>query len=345
MDAAVLIVDDVADFGLAALLHTFDTANRLRSKLESAPPPWNIRYVAVGDSARTSNGFTVPTTPVSDLPDDVDLMIVPSVHITEPEPLIELVSSPVSVPILDAIRRAHSHGVHVAAACAATFYLAEAGVLNGSPTTTSWWLGPAFRRRYPAADLDEGRILCRGNRVTTAGAGLAHIDLALSFIHAQSPTLAELVPKYMTVGNRGNQVDFAIPEVVARGDSLTAEFERWVRSHLTDQFQLSRAARHLGVTARSLQRTLQGELGMSPMDFVDEIRLERATHLLGTTSLTVDAVATQVGYLSAAALRGLIRRRRGMSIAQIRTTHRTVCRPGSVRSGDEPAVSTARQGR
>lgn len=50
-----------------------------------------------------------------------------------------------------------------------------------------------------------------------------------------------------------------------------------------------------------------------------DIRLERAAHLLRTTALTVDTMAAKVGYLNGGTLRNLVRRRRGMSMAAVRS--------------------------
>ncbi|WP_327114095.1 helix-turn-helix domain-containing protein [Nocardia sp. NBC_01730] len=320
MDVAVFVVDGVADFGFAALLETFNTANAVRSELADPPQPWRVRTVSFKTDIRSGNGYTVPTIPLDELGDEFDLMIVPAVNVLAAEALIELVSARASRPVLDRLIAARDRGVHLAGACTGTFFLAEAGVLDGSPATTSWWLGPAFRRRYPLVELNESRTLCRGRNVITAGASLSHMDLALSMIAARSPALAERAMRYLAVGAGRPQREFIIPEVVARGDSMTAAFERWVRDHLTENFRISHAAKAIGVTERSLQRATHAELGMSPSEFVHDIRLERAMHLLRTTSLTVDAVAARVGYLNAGTLRSLFRRRRGMSISEIRTT-------------------------
>jgi transcriptional regulator GlxA family with amidase domain len=318
MDVAVFVMDGVADFGMAALLETFGMANALREELTPAPEPWQVRTLSLGESVRSGYGHTVPTTRLEDLPQMPGMMIVPAVNVLGAEDLVGLVSSVANQPLLERIRQAHAAGAQLAGACTGTFFLAEAGVLDGSAATTSWWLGPTFRRRYPRVALDESLTLCRGRRVTTAAASLSHIDLALSLVHAASPALAELVVRYLAVGNRTTQTGFAIPEVIARGNSLTAGFERWVRGHLAEQFRISEAAVALGVTERSLQRATHAELGISPMDFVNNIRLERATYLLRTTSLTVDAVAARVGYLNAGTLRSLVRRRRGISITELR---------------------------
>ncbi|NUP29849.1 MAG: helix-turn-helix domain-containing protein [Nocardia sp.] len=318
MDVGILVVDGVADFGLGALLGAFGTANALRKELENPPAPWNVRAVSVGTSVRSGSGNLVPTTPLGEIPVQLDALAVAAVDILEPEPLVELVTDPEHTRVLDHIRAARAQGVHLAAACTATFFLAESGVLDGSPATTSWWLGACFRGRYPQVQLDESCIVCHGDGITTAGASLSHMDMALSLIYRTSPELAERAMRYLAVGSRASQAPYAIPEVVARGNSLIVGYERWVREHLSEQFLIATAARELGVTERSLQRATRAALGMSPKDFADDIRLDRAVQLLRSGDRTVDAVARDVGYVNASALRALARRRRGLSLAEIR---------------------------
>ncbi|MET8794947.1 helix-turn-helix domain-containing protein [Nocardia sp. NPDC004568] len=319
MQVAIFVVDGVADFGLSAVLETFDLAGALRGEIDRPPTDWDVHVVALGDSVTSARGQAVPTTPLSELSGrPLDTMIVPAVNVLAAEALVELVSSAAHAPVLDRIRDVHADGVHLAAGCTGTYFLAEAGVLDGSPATTSWWLGPNFRNRYPHVQLDESRIICHGNGVTTAGAVLSHLDLALSLVHRGSPDLAERAARFLAMGNRTNQWQFVIPEVMARGNPLIAAFERWVRAHISEQFLIASAARELGVTERSLQRAVRADLAMSPKDFADDIRLERAVYLLRTTTKTVDSIAAEVGYLSGGALRALIRRRRDLTVAEIR---------------------------
>jgi transcriptional regulator GlxA family with amidase domain len=95
-------------------------------------------------------------------------------------------------------------------------------------------------------------------------------------------------------------------------------FERWVRGHVAEPLQISGVAAAIGVSERTLQRTTAAVLGMSPIDFLHEIRLDEATFLLRTTSQTVDAVAAAVGYQNTSTLRALVRRRRGTTISALR---------------------------
>ncbi|MBO0854721.1 MAG: helix-turn-helix domain-containing protein [Nocardia sp.] len=319
MDVAIFVMDGVADFGFTALLEAFSTANGLREGLSAPPEPWNVQVVSLGSSVLSGHGHTIPTVRLDDLGGRLDVMMVPAVNVLRAEALIRLVSGDENRAVLQRIREIYERGAHLAAACSGTFFLAESGILDGSAATTSWWLGPSFRRRYPNVRLDENLTVCRGRHIITAGAALSHLDLAISLIHGSSPAIADLVGRYMAAGNRKSQANFVVSEVIARGDSMTAAFERWVREHLAERFRISQVAHELGTTERSLQRATLAELGMSPKDFVDEIRLEQAAKLFRETALTVDAVARKVGYLNGSTLRNLARRRRDMSLAELRS--------------------------
>ena len=67
----------------------------------------------------------------------------------------------------------------VAASCYGTFALAEAGMLDGLPATTTWWFADVFRQRYPKVQLDVDEALVDSGNVITAGAMTAHTDLVL----------------------------------------------------------------------------------------------------------------------------------------------------------------------
>jgi len=241
--------------------------------------------------------------------------VMPAVGLKSPQQVVDYVRDHPSLPAVLSLREA---GCGLAAACSGTFFLAEAGVLDGLLATTSWWLAPAFRSRYTAVKLEQSRTLTQDDRVTTAGAAFAHIDLALSIVQQQSPALAEMVARHLLIGDRPSQAVFAIPSLLARNDPTMTTFERWVRDHIAEPLQISRIAAEIGVSERTLQRTTSAVLGMSPIDFVHEIRLDQATFLLRTTNLTADAIAAAVGYQNTSTLRTLIRRERGSTINALR---------------------------
>jgi transcriptional regulator GlxA family with amidase domain len=61
-------------------------------------------------------------------------------------------------------------------------------------------------------------------------------------------------------------------------------------------------------------------LGKSPLSYFQSLRVERAVHLLKTGNVTVDEVASRVGYADGVTLRALLRRRLNVGIKEIRRT-------------------------
>lgn len=313
MRIAVLVVDDVFDTGLASVLDLFETANELS---DPDADRYDVSVVSPRGSAHTHLGFAIPLSPLPRAAPD--LVIVPALACKQPDTIVAALDRPDVADAMALIRRWHARGVRLAAACTATFVLGRAAVLDGRRATTSWWLGPTFRREFPAVDLEEAAMLVVDRQTLTAGAALAHLDLALAVIRERSPNLASLVARYLLIDDRPSQAAFATSEHVAHDDDLVKRFEIWIRSHLAEPFDLARVARAIGSSERTLQRRVRAVLGKPPVTFVQDLRLERAVHLLRVTQGSVDEIAGAVGYGDASTLRTLLRRRLRLGVRELR---------------------------
>lgn len=313
MRIAVLVVDDMFDTGLAAVLDTFDAANELAG---GPSLRHEVSVISPRARVRTHHGFTIPLQPLPKKPPD--LVIVPALACKQPDAIVGALDRRDVGDAVALLRGWHDRGVRLAAACTGTFVLGRAAVLDGRRATTSWWLGPAFRRAFPRVELDESAMLVAAPGVITAGAALAHLDLALAVVRERSPSLASLVARHLLVDDRPSQAAFAAPEHIAHDDEVVKRFETWIRDHLAEPFELARAARHIGASERTLQRRIRAVLGKPPVAFVQDLRLERAVHLLRVTQDSVDQVATRVGYGDGSTLRTLLRRRRNLGVRELR---------------------------
>lgn len=317
MDVAVLTYDGVFDSGLSALLDVLQGANAMREQLPEPPPDWNVSTIGFRRRVRTGAGHLVETLPVA-AAEKADLLVVPALAERRPDALIAHVSGPDSAPVRRLVAATRERGVPVASACTGTFLLAESGVLDGRRATTSWWLAPYFRKRYPAVTVDETRMVATSDGVTTAGAAFGHVDLALAIVRTTSPALADLVARYLVVDERPSQAAYTISSALAQSDPTLAAFERWARAHLAEPISIADAAHALGVSERTLQRTMRRTLGTSPVRFVQDLRVERAAHLLRTTDQPLEVIARKVGYEHAHTLRVLLRERTGETAGSLR---------------------------
>jgi len=319
---AVLVLGEVFDLGLAAVLDTFATADELArggAAGEQDAPIGEVTCVGVRRNVRTARNMHIPV--VAARPGRrPDVVVVPALGCKTTETLRAALARP---DILDAaalLRDWSAKGTLVTAACTATFVLGTAGLLAGRSATTTWWLGPFFRERFPDVELDESRMVVESAGVVTAGAALAHLDLALWLVRRRSPALAALTARYLLVEPRPSQAAFAIPDHLAHTDPVVERFEGWARRHLARRFSLGDAARSVGTSERTLARRLRAVLGKSPLAYVQDLRVERAVHLLRTSAANVDEIAGAVGYGDGVTLRALLRRRLGRGVRDLRSS-------------------------
>jgi transcriptional regulator GlxA family with amidase domain len=313
----ILVLDGVFDLGLAALTDTLTTANELSATLKDAPPPIELTLVGVRRRVRTAQGLTVPVVPAARALQP-DVVLVPALGAKMPGPLaLRLAKSDVADAA--AVLQGWARGkAAIGAACTGTFLLAESSLLDGQRATTSWWLAPMFRQRYPQIGLDESRMLVNSAGFTTAGAAMAHLDLALSVVRAASPGLAALAARYLLVEARGSQAEFVIPDHLAHADPVVERFEGWARQRLSKGFSLADAAHAVGASERTLARRLRSVLGKTPLSYFQDLRVERAVHLLRTGTESVDQIAAQIGYADGVTLRTLLRRKLGRGVRELR---------------------------
>jgi len=313
----VLALSEVFDTGLSTLLDTFGTANALAESTGTSSTRFDVTLVGVRRQVRTSQGLSVPVMSATRLTHP-DVVLVPAIGAKLPDTLRVALEQRETADAQTLLRDWSASGAFIGAACTGTFVLAGSSLLNGHRATTSWWLAPFFRERYPHVELDESRMIVAASQLVTAGAALAHLDLALWLVRRHSPALATLTARYLVVDPRPSQAAFAIPDHLAHTDPFVERFERWARRQLADGFSLNEAARAVATSPRTLARRLQSVVGKSPLAYFQDLRVERAVHLLQTSNTSIDEIATQVGYANGVTLRTLIRRKIGRGVRELR---------------------------
>jgi transcriptional regulator GlxA family with amidase domain len=318
MKIDVLALNGVFDTGLAAVLDAFATATELAAAEGLTSISFDVTVVGLCRQVRSNQGLEVPVSPAQSRTPP-DWVVVTAIGARAPEPLAAALAMPEARDAAHMLRQWRDQGAQVAAACIGTFVAAESGVLNGEVATSTWWLAPFFRQRYPLVRLEDGRMLVRSGRVLTAGAALSHMDMALWLIRQASPSLAAMTARYLIVDSRPAQSAYAISDHLAHADPLVQRFERWARDRLAEGFSLDEAAHAIGASKRTLARRMKDVLGKSPLSYFQDLRVERAVHLLRTSTDDVEKIAAAVGYADGVTLRNLLRRKLGQGVRDIRS--------------------------
>ncbi|MET8412941.1 helix-turn-helix domain-containing protein [Streptomyces sp. NPDC005195] len=311
MKIGVVALGGCWDSGLTAVLDVLRAADAARVRVDSALPPLeSVVVTAAEEPVRTAGGLLVPSGRlIADcVPGvDLDLLLVPALAAQSPSTMVDALMRQDVRAVGSQLRRWAAAGGALAAACTGTFVLAEAGLLDQRPATTTWWLRDLFQRRYPAVKLDMEHMVVRDGDLVTAGAAFAHIDLTLSLVAQVSNRLASETAGALLIDARPTPSTGTMSHYLEQHDQLVSDFEAWTRMHLHRPVTVADAALALGVTRRTLERRVRERLETSPYAFIRRLRAERAEHLRATTPLPAADIAQQVGYQDPSAIRRLRR--------------------------------------
>ena len=222
------------------------------------------------------------------------------------------------------LRRVYAQGATLSSACSGALLLAEAGLLDDQDATTHWAYCEMMGARYPRLRIHPNRALVtagEGQRLIMAGGGSSWNDLGL-FLIARFLGIEEAMRvarlHLLDWHHVGQQPFAALTRNRQVDDALIAKCQTWIAEHYEQETPVAAMMRLSGLAERSFARRFTRATGMSPMEYVHTLRLEESKHLLETTALPIEAVATEVGYEDASFFGRLFRRKVGLTPAHYR---------------------------
>jgi AraC family transcriptional activator FtrA len=238
--------------------------------------------------AMNTGGAVVPTHSWDDAI-DCDLLVLPAGKIHDEYP----------TELLDAIREAHARGATILSICSGAFLLAATGLLDGKQATTHWRYVADFVRRFPAIDVTMDVL------ITGAGTS-AGIDACLHLVRRElGAAVATAIARRMVVppqrdGGQRQYVATPVPECTS--ESLQPVLQHVLES-LDEPHSVPTMARRALMSERTFARKFAAETGTTPHQWLLQQRVLRARELLEVSDASVEHVAQQVGFSSAALLR------------------------------------------
>ena len=107
--------------------------------------------------------------------------------------------------------------------------------------------------------------------------------------------------------------------LLAASDEKVEHAAAWVKRRLDQAFDVNDVASAVGLSSRTFYRRVVRATGLSPVQFLRQLRLEQAIELIRSTPLAFDEIAFRVGYADASTLRSLIRRTMGVGPRELRS--------------------------
>lgn len=110
-------------------------------------------------------------------------------------------------------------------------------------------------------------------------------------------------------------------ERILRKHARLAEVAQFVHSHLDQKINIGHLAELANLSLSQLERTFKAVLNMSPLQFIQKLRLEYAIKLLASPEISVTQISLNCGYSDHSAFSRQFKQFTGMSPTQFRQSH------------------------
>ncbi|MBC8748932.1 transcriptional regulator GlxA family with amidase domain [Paraburkholderia sp. WC7.3g] len=291
---AVVAFDRISPFHLSVPCVVFGEDRR-----GGGVPAFDFRVCAAETGAlATTAGFSIAVTHGLEALADAQTIIVPSWRDPDETPPSAL---------LDALRAAHARGALLVGLCLGAFVLAATGILDGRPASTHWAWADDFARRYPRVRLDPDVLYVDDGNVLTSAGTAAGLDCCLHVLRkicgarVTNQVARRLVVSPHRQGGQAQYVQQPMPPN-PRGDRLSDLLD-WVSGNLAAPHTLDTLAARALMSRRTFTRRFRLATGTTVGAWLLAQRLARAQQLLESTDESVEAIAANAGFGSAASLR------------------------------------------
>ncbi|TWB39665.1 GlxA family transcriptional regulator [Nitrospirillum pindoramense] len=310
--------DDVNALDVTGPAEVFANAADLAEAGQAGSPhhrPYRVVLIGVAAGAFTSESGITFTPAYSlaagDVPDLDTLIIAGGKGLREPT-----TNGAVARWLVDNAHRFR----RVASVCTGIYGLAASGLMDGRRVTTHWRHAADLARKFPALRVCDDALFLKDGPFYTAAGVTAGIDLALSLVeedHGPALSLATARELVVFVKRPGGQAQFSEPlRFQSRAADRFADLSAWMLGNLDRDLSVEELATRVNLSPRQFRRRFTAALGRPPADYVADLRLGEACRRLVQPGVSVETLATAIGFRSADAFRRAFRQRYGVSPSQ-----------------------------
>ena len=307
----------VPDAVISTLAGIFDVMNgvSLMRMAGIKQPPFHVHVVGekTGE-VKLASGLPIQVQRSIDEIESCDIVIVPSILLGPSG--WEKGRYP---RLVEWLKRMHMGGARLCSACSGIFLLAETGLFDGSDATVHFGYARDFAQLYPEVTIHPERVLVVSGRyedLISSGASATWHDMVLYLIahHAGATVAQQLARSFALQWHEDGLTPYIVFEGKSdHGDGEIQSAQAWLAKHFAVANPVEEMIKRSRLAERTFKRRFAAATGLTPIAYVQRLRVEDAKRRLERTDVSVDEISWRVGYEDAAFFRRLFKRTTGMA--------------------------------
>lgn len=317
IQVGVLMPKNFRLLSIAAILDVFDTVNGFYRN-DNLQTPFAISLITLDD--KNYNFSEHPSTSIHDTP-ILDLILIPS-----------FATSDISASIAENkhfipwLTEQHHAGAEIATFCTGAFLLGASGLLNGRAATTHIDACAAFATAFPLVHLKADKTVTQDGKLFTSGGATStfHLLLHLLQIHCGKEMAIKVAKIFAIDMDRVNQLYFSTFQPIRHhNDDIVASAQEKIENNYQDVATIEEMIKDIPSSRRNIVRRFKQVIGITPIEYLQQTRIEAAKKLLEQTAQQMTEVIYNSGYNDPKAFRKVFRKSVGMTPTQYRDKFQT----------------------
>ncbi len=284
------------------MLKAAESAAHVESRLAR---PLNIQSVGLDlEKVTTGAGFDIsPDNVIEDIT-QTDIIFLPALW-RHPKPGLRK-----NKRLLAWLRHHQQHGTIICSVGTGVCFLAEAGLLDHKPATTHWYYFDQFQKDYPKVQLKRQYFIVQAGNLYSAASVNSLADLTVHLIgRIYNKLIALHVERHFSHEIRRSYKNISfIDEQSNHPDEDIVQTQVWLKDNFNNSIVFSEVAKKFDMSVRSFNRRFKNATNVTPLHYLQQIRIETAKDLLKTSNLTLGEIAEHVGYQDLAHFNRLFKR-------------------------------------
>lgn len=269
----ILLFNDVSILDVAGPAQAYEAANIVH------PTFYKTRFVSMdGKPVKSSCGLTLCPDAQANLNGPGNDLIIPggkgTDHMLENTELQALIKNWHHV----------RNNRRLISICSGALLLANTGLLDGQDATTHWSRETQATQLFPNVNWLLNQLYTIQDTIMTSAGITSGIDLTLAIIRKDcGPQVALSVARELVVylQRSGGQSQFAnILQAQFSTEGMLSKLVEQIIQHPNHPWDLAMMANYINMTPRTLSRRFKFELGSSPVNFLEQVRVKQACDVL-----------------------------------------------------------------
>lgn len=221
---------------------------------------------------------------------------------------------------IDWLQQHYRAGNEIASLCVGSYFLAEAGLLDGKPCTAHWHAIDDLRQRFAQLQLQPDTVITDQDGIYTGGGAFSSLSLILYLVEKFcGHDIGVQVSKNFSIHrDHINQAHFSVFKGLNQhGDQEILKAQNFIEDHYPDNISVDQTAELVNMSKRNFIRRFKQATQLTPLDYIQRVRIEAAKKALESPSPghanNIQNLMYEVGYNDVKTFREVFKRITGVT--------------------------------